>query len=184
MSILKERLISEFHISASHSNYERTYSVIFRTFYWPNLRKEVKTFVKTCPKCQRIKPCNEKPYGSPMPLPVPTRPWDSISMDFITNLPNVNGYDAILTVVCTLYKMANLIPCNSTVTSRELAKLLLDNVYRLHGLPRLLIGDGDTRYTSHILKKPMLKLKTTLCLRTSYHSQSDGITERFHRTIQ
>ena len=52
-----------------------------------------------------------------MPLPVPTRPWDSVSMDFITGLPNVDGYDTILTVVCTLSKIAHFIPWNSTVNS-------------------------------------------------------------------
>jgi len=100
ISTLKEKLINEFHNSAGHPDYERTYSVILRTFYWPNLRKEVK-----CSKCQRTKPRIEKPYGSSISLPVPTRPWDSVSMDFITNLPNVDGYDAILNEVCTLSKM-------------------------------------------------------------------------------
>ena len=83
----------------------------------------------------KTKPRTDKPYGSSMPLPVPTRPWDLVSMDFVTNLPNVDGYDAILTIVCALSKMAHFSPCNSTVNSRQLAKLFLDNVYRLHGLP-------------------------------------------------
>jgi hypothetical protein len=133
ISILRERLINEFHNSAGHLDYERAYSVIFRTFYWPDLRKDVKFIIKTCPKCQRIEPRTEKPYGSSMPLPVSTRPWESVSIDFITNLyPNVDGHDAILIVVCTLSKMAHFIPCNSTVNSRQLVKLFLDNVYRPH----------------------------------------------------
>ena len=81
-----------------------------------------------------------------MTLPVPTRPWDSVSMGFITSLPNVDDYDAILIVVYTLSKMAHFIPCNSTVNSRQLAKIFLDNVYRLHGLPRFVIGDRDKVY--------------------------------------
>jgi transposase InsO family protein len=105
-------------------------------------------------------------------------------MDVITGLPNVDGYDNILTVVCTLSKIAHFIPCNSTVNSRQLAKLFLDNVHRLHGLPRFLIGDRDTRYTSIFFKNLMSELKTTLCLSTAYHPQSDGNTERCHRTIE
>jgi hypothetical protein len=181
---LKTRLIEEFHNTAGHPDHERTHSVILRSFYWPNLRKDVKSFVKLCVKCQKIKPRTDKPYGSSMPLPVPTRPWDSVSMDFITSLPNMDGYDAILTVVCTLTKMAHFIPCNSTVNSRQLAKLFLDNVYRLHGLPRFLIGDRDTRYTSQFFRNLMLELKTTLCLSTAYHPQSNGNTERCHRSIE
>jgi transposase InsO family protein len=106
-------------------------------------------------------------------------------MDVITSLPNVDGYYAILTMVCTLSKMAHFIPCNSTDNSRQLAKLFLDNVYRLlHGLPRILIGDRNTRYTSHFFKKLVLELKTTLCLITAYHPQSDGNMERCNRTIE
>jgi hypothetical protein len=77
----------------------------------------------------------------------------------LENLPNVDGYDAILTVVCTLSKMAHFIPCNSTVNSRQLAKLLLDNENCLHGLPRFFIGDRDTRYTSNFFKNLVLELK-------------------------
>jgi hypothetical protein len=91
ISSLKDRLISEFHDSAGHPDAKRTYSAILRTFYWPNLWREVKSFVKLCAKCQRIKPRTDKPYGSSMPLPVPIRPWDSVSMDYITNLSNVKG---------------------------------------------------------------------------------------------
>jgi hypothetical protein len=119
-----------------------------------------------------------------MPLPIPTRPWDTVSMDFITSLPNVDGYDAILNVVCTLSKMAHFISWNSTVNSRQLANLFLDNMYCLHGLPRFLIGDRDTRHTSQFFKNLMSELKITLCLSTAYHPQSDGNTERCHRTIE
>ncbi len=122
--MLKDRIINEFHNTVGHPDVERTYAVILRSFYWPNLKKDVTSFVKLCSMCQRIKPRTDKPYGSSMPLLVPIRPWDSVSMDFITSLPNVDGYDAILTVVCTLSKMANFITCNSTVNSRQLAKII------------------------------------------------------------
>ena len=105
----KTRLIDEFHDMASHPDRERTYSVIMRTFYWPKLRKDVFFFfVKLCFECQRIKSRTDKLYGSYVPLHVPTRPWYAVSMDFVTDLPNVDGYDAILTVICTLSKMAHL----------------------------------------------------------------------------
>jgi hypothetical protein len=120
---LKDRLITEFHNIAGHPDSERTHAVILRSFYWPNFKKDVKSFVKLCSKCQRIKPRTNKPYGSSMPLPVPIRPWDSVLMDFITNLSNVDGYDAILAVVCTSSKMAHFVPCTSTVNSRQLPKI-------------------------------------------------------------
>jgi hypothetical protein len=83
-------------------------------------------------------------------------------MDFITNIPKVDGYDDILTLVCTLSKIAHFIPCNLTVKSRQLAELFLDNAYRFHGLPIFLVSDRDTRYTNHFFKNLILELKTIL----------------------
>ena len=82
-----------------------------------------------------------------------------------------------------ILKIAHFIPCNSTVNSRHLAKLLLDNVHRLYKSSSFVIGDRDTRYTSHFIKILVLVLATTLCLSTAYHLQSDGNTERSHRTF-
>ena len=181
---LYQRIISEFHTVSGHPDYTRTAANILRSFYWPTIQKDTQSFVKLCPVCQRIKPRTQKPYGSLMPLPVPSRPWESVSMDFITGLPNVDGYDAILTVVCTLTKQSHFIPCSKTINSRQLARSFLNNVYRLHGLPRFLIGDRDTRYTSTFFRSLMADLRTTLSLSTAYHPQSDGNTERVHRTIE
>jgi len=71
---LQNRLIEDFHNTAGHSDQGRTSSVILLTFHWPNLRQHVKSFVKLCAKCQRIKPRTDKLYGSTMPLPVLTKP--------------------------------------------------------------------------------------------------------------
>ena len=184
VSSIKSRIIEEFHATAGHPDSERTAAAILRSFYWPQLRKEVKSHVKLCGLCQRIKPRTARPYGSLMPLPVPVRPWESISMDFVTGLPNCDGYDAILTVVCTFSKMAHFIPCTKTVNAKQLAKMILNEVYRYHGLPRIIISDRDTRITSEFFRKLMADLRTTLCLSTAYHPQSDGNTERTHRTIE
>jgi len=149
ISTLKDRLINDLQDNACHLDYERTYWAVLRTFFWPNMRKDVKSFVSFCSKFQRIKPCTDEPYGLFMPLHFPIRPWDSVSMDCITNLLNFDGYGAILTVVCHLSNSDHhCIPCNSALSSRQLANSILDNVYRLHGLPRFFICDLDKRYTS------------------------------------
>jgi hypothetical protein len=70
ISTLKDRLITEFHNTSGHPDDERTYAFILRTFCWPDLKKDVKSFVKLCSKCQRKKPRTDKPYRSSMPLPV------------------------------------------------------------------------------------------------------------------
>ncbi len=110
ITFLKKSLINEFHDTAGNLDAKRAYSVILQTLYWPNLWKDDWSFVKSCSNCLRIKTRTDEPYGSSMPLHVLIRPWDLVSMDFITNLPNVDGYDAIFIVVCTLFKMKRFIP--------------------------------------------------------------------------
>ena len=86
------------------------------------------------------------------PLPVPNRPWEYMSMDFITNLPEVNGYDAIVTFVDMFTKQAHFIPCTMKMSAQQLAKIYMREVYRLHGLSRSIICDRDPRFTSSFWK--------------------------------
>ena len=69
-------------------------------------------------------------------------------MDFITNLPEVDGYNAIVTFVHMFTKQPHFAPCSANVNARHLAKIYLDTVYKYHGIQRLFIGDRYTKYTS------------------------------------
>ena len=62
--------------------------------------------------CERVKTRTQPQYGTNFPLPIPSQPWEYISMDVITNLPEVNGYNAIVSFVDTFTKQAHFIPCN------------------------------------------------------------------------
>ena len=63
------------------------------------------------------------------------RPWASLPMDFITNLPLVGGYDSVFVMVVRITKMAHFVPCAKTITGEEKTDLFFKNVVRLHGLP-------------------------------------------------
>ena len=126
---------------AGHLGIEKTFELISRNFFWPSMRKDITDFVSTCDTCSRSKSQRHAPYGKLEPLPVPSRPWHSISFDFITDLPVSNGFDSILTVVCRLSKMAHFIACNKTTDAPELAALFRHNVVRLHGFPDNIVSD-------------------------------------------
>ena len=87
------------HPLAGHFGMNRTLESIRRSYTWPKIRDFVRDYINSCTICGRNKPRRHRPYGLLKPLPVPTRPWDSISMDFIEKLPNSNRYDAILVIV-------------------------------------------------------------------------------------
>jgi hypothetical protein len=74
-------------------------------------------YVKSCITCARSKAKQHKPYGLLCQLPIPLCPWESISMDFIEQLPDSEGFTAILVVVDRFTKQALFIPTHDTITS-------------------------------------------------------------------
>jgi len=87
------------HVLAGHPGQSKTYQLMCRDFNWPNLREFVLDYVWSCNICGRNKARHHKPYRLLKQLPIPPRPWESISMDFIEQLPPSEGYTDILVVV-------------------------------------------------------------------------------------
>ena len=112
------------------------------------MKKVTNEFCNTCEKCHQAKTSNKRPPGRLHTLPIPTKPWDSIGMDFIGPFPEVNGYNYLWVVICRLTNMVHLIPVNTNVTAKELSWIYLKEVVRLHGLPSSIVSDRDSKFTS------------------------------------
>jgi len=98
------------------------------------------------------------PYGLLQSNEAPDRPWKSIAMDFITDLPKSEGYDTILVVIDRLTKMSHFIPCSKDLDARQFANLCMKEIVRLHGLPQDIITDRGTLFTSDLWKETTGKL--------------------------
>ena len=106
-------------------------------------------------------------------------------MDFITDMPESNGFDSILVVVDHgLTKGVILLPTNKTANHETITQLLLDNLYKRFGLPDLIISDRDPRFAARAFQELLKLLGITSKLTTAYHPQSDGTTEQFNQEIE
>jgi len=76
-----------------------------------------------------------------MPNAIPEKPWSHISVDFITELPLAQRYNAILVVCNCFSKMAHFIAITEKTLAEGLAKLFWDHIWKLHGLPESIILD-------------------------------------------
>jgi hypothetical protein len=148
----------------------------------------VKNYVKGCAYCQQFKINRHPTRPALLPIPGPTsdRPFAHLSMDFITDLPPVQGLDSILSMVDHgLTKGIILIPCSKTgATADATATMILDNVFKRFGLPDKILSDRGPQFTSGMFRELMKKLGIQTALSMAYHPQTDGTTEHFNQEIE
>ena len=171
--------------TAGHLGIHKPYDIIARKYWFPRMRNRIKHFVQTCNNCQRNKMERTPIRGLLEPLQIPSQKWQSISIDWISGLPtSANENDCILTIVERLTHMVHLIPCRTTLTSSQLAHLLIQHVVRLHGVPRSIHSDRDPKLVARFWKELCRQLGIVHKYTTAYHPSSNGLVERMNRSVE
>ncbi|KAG7568324.1 Integrase catalytic core [Arabidopsis thaliana x Arabidopsis arenosa] len=181
---MRDLILSEAHGGGlmGHFGVDKTLAVVMEHFFWPHLKKDVERFCARCIVCHKAK-SRLHPHGLYLPLPIPNAPWVDVSMDFVLGLPKIRHKDSIFVVVDRFSKMAHFIPCDKTNDATQTADLFFKEVVRLHGIPRTIVCDRDTKFLSHFWRTLWRKLGTKLLFSTTCHPQTDGQTEVVNRTL-
>jgi hypothetical protein len=185
-SAIIKKLLDEFHASpiGGHSGIKRTKARIASLFYWPSLAKDVYHYVTHCLICQQTKHATTLPAGLLQPLPIPTQIWEDVAMDFITGLPNSNGFSVIFVVIDRLSKYGHFFPMKADFSSVKVAEVFFHNVVKLHGFPNSIVSDRDKVFTSSFWQQLFKLSGTTLAMTSSYHPQSDGQSEALNKCLE
>ncbi|THG97606.1 hypothetical protein EW145_g7582, partial [Phellinidium pouzarii] len=186
---LKQQILHLFHDlpSFGHPGIFKTTSLIRQHYWWPGLTIFVKNFINGCAACQQMK-INTHPTTPPL-TPIPADPsalpFQSVSIDFITDLPLSNSFDSLMVIVDhDSSKGIVLCPCNKTIDALGTALLYHQNVYRRFGLPKRIISDRGPQFASHVFQTLCSRLGIKSKLSTAYHPQTDGQTERANQEIE
>ena len=166
-----------------HFGEAKTLALVKANFFWPKLEKDIARFVKKCVVCMMAKTHGNN-AGLYTPLPIPNMPWEEVSLDFVLGLPRTQrNKDSILVVIDRFSKMAHFVPCNKSNDASHIADLYFKEIVRLHGIPKTMVSDRDSKFLSHFWRTLWRKLGTSLLFSTSYHPQTDGQTEVTNRSL-
>jgi hypothetical protein len=124
------------------------------------MRKDILQFFIECEVCQRNKGETVKPPNVLQPLPIPASMWTNISMDFIVGLPKAVDKSVIMVVVDRLSKYAHFFSLPHPFTTKLVAQVFLDHIFKLHGMPTSIVSDRDPTFTSTFWQE-MFKLQGT-----------------------
>jgi hypothetical protein len=148
-----------------------------RHFYWPKLRQEVSKYIRSCTTCVISKPTTKK-QGMYTPLPTPERPWESISMDYMSGLPSTKrGNDCVFVVVDHFSNMAILVACKKRITAEATTKIFFERVWVHFGIPQTIVSYRDNQFLSTFWSILWSLLETKLTKSTAFHPQTNGQTE-------
>jgi hypothetical protein len=126
-----------------------------------------------------------KTAGILQPLPIPSWKWEDIGMDFIVGLPNTSlRHDSIWVIVDRLTKTVHFLPVHTTYNAKKYAEIYLDQIVRLHRVPKMIISDRRTQFIAQFWEQLPHALGTKLIQSSAYHPQTDGQTKRVNQILE
>lgn len=174
---------------AGHPGRAKTYELLSRHYYWPKMSRDVKRYVRNCHVCSRSK-ASRLPYqGLLEQLNTPSGKWEDIAVDFIVDLPRSKNETTgqvcrnIMVVTDRLSKQRHFIGCGST-EARYAARLFLHHIWKHHGLPKTIVSDRGSQFTSRLWQRLCQRLKISLKLSTAYHPETDGQSENSNQGLE
>jgi hypothetical protein len=184
---LRQQIMDEAHLSkfSIHPGSTKMYQDLKQNFWWTRMRHEIAKYVSECDICQRVKASHLKTTGILQPLPIPSWKWEDISMDFIVGLPHTSlRHDSVWVIVDRLTKTAHFLPVHATYNAKKYAEIYLDQIVRLHGIPKTIISDRAAPFVARFWEQLQDALGTKLIPSSAYHPQTDGQTERVNQILE
>ena len=169
---------------SGHLGINKTYQRILEHFYWPNLRKDVVEFCRSCHTCQTVgKPNQTLPKAPLQPIPAFEEPFSRVIIDCVGPLPKTkSGNQYLLTVMCASTRFPEAIPLRN-ISAKTIVKALI-KFFTLVGLPKSIQSDQGSNFMSGLFQQVIDELGIKQYRSSAYHPESQGALERFHQTLK
>lgn len=172
------------HEKSGHSGVRKTYDRVLQYFFWPHLKSNISTYIRSCHVCQVTSKPNQKLKPVPLhPISADCNPFEHLIVDCVGPMPpSKSGSKYLLTVMCLATRFPSAYPLR-TITSRSIVRAL-SQFMSFFGIPKIIQSDQGTNLTSHLFQQVLKQLKIKHNLASVHHPQSQGALERFHQTLK
>ena len=178
---LRKPLFLALH-SISHPGVRGSRRLVSARFVWPGLSRDVTVWAKSCLQCQRSKIQGHVKTSVPA-IPVPLRRFSHVHIDIVGPLPSSQGYSYLLTMINRTTRWPEAVPLSSISTEACVRAFISSWVSRF-GVPATLTSDRGSQFTSSVWARVCRVLGISTSQTTSFHPQSNGMIERFHRSLK
>ncbi|OJT01589.1 Transposon Ty3-I Gag-Pol polyprotein [Trametes pubescens] len=175
---LTKMVINQAHVTLGHLGAQKMLEYACQWFWWPKMHRDIERFCTSCSTCQMTKASNAPPACLLHSMPILLYLFQLIGMDFVGPFPDTRGFNYMLVVICWLTSMVHLIPCWVTDTTATIAQYYVREVVHLHGLPKTIMSDCDSKFTSAFWCEVHRVLGTKLLMSTVFHPQMDSASKR------
>ena len=169
--------------TGGHLGITRTTKELRRRFYWPGLQNDVRTWCRWCTTCTKRKPSHGR-HRAILKQETATAPMERIAIDMLGPSPKAVSGNEYVMVVCdyfTKWVECYALPDQQAYT---VADALVTNFFSRFGVPYVLHTDQGLGFESHLFQHICALLGVHKTRTSPYRPQSDGLVERFNRTLQ
>ena len=178
----RDIILRGFHedLLAGHFGFNETFRAIKERYFWPQMGDDIKIYVQSCDTCQR----RQRPVKTEPLHPIKVgQPYDRIGMDIVGPLPLTkkgNQYIVVATEYLTKWPEARALP---DAKAASVVAFFYKDIICRHGCPKELLTDQGTHFANEMLNAMCQQFGVTHRLSTPYHPQTNGLVERFNRTL-
>ena len=169
---------------SGHLGVTKTYHKELAHFFWPEMRRDIVNYCRSCHVCQVVgKPNQTIRRAALKPIPAFDEPFTKVIIDCVGPLPRTKaGNQYLLTIMCASTRFPEAIPLRN-IKSRTVVNALT-KFFTNFGLPQSVQSDQGSNFTSQVFKQVMQELGIRHHTSTAYHPESQGALERFHQTLK
>ncbi|CAG2224639.1 unnamed protein product [Mytilus edulis] len=167
---------------SAHLGIHKTLAKIRQSYYWPGLQNDVRTYVNGCDKCAKRK-SPQKSKRAPMALVEANGPMERIATDILGELPETESGNKYILVVSDYYTKWTESFAMPNMEAKTVAKIIVEEVIVRFGVPHWIHSDQGRQFESLLFQEMCCILNIKKTRTTPYHPKSDGMVERFNKTL-